>query len=230
MIQHGHKPIFDALSKMSDRGFTNWVQNLPAVFWADRSTIHTSASLAPYYISCGNEIVLRIELEIPTWQILHWNEVPSTSNLLAMRARQLQRRDQNLEGAILHLQRICLKGKERHNPKHGIREEKLAIERIVLLHDTRRKNDMSWKLSLKWLEPYRICDVVKDKGTYMLEELDGLRLASTFAGDRLKKFHPQQRLYLDHVPDLDLEEIPTLDDLIAGDSDSDFSEAPDGFS
>ncbi len=49
---------------------------------------------------------------------------------------------------------------------------------------------MSRKLAFKWLGPYRISNAVKDKDTYMLEELDGLQLASTFAGDRLKKFHP----------------------------------------
>ena len=61
----------------------------------------------------------------------------------------------------------------------------------------------------------------------MLEELDGSRLASTFAGDRLKEFHPRQRLQLDHAPNLDQEEIPTLDDFLASDSDSDLFEAPD---
>ena len=63
----------------------------------------------------------------------------------------------------------------------------------------------------------------------MLEELNGSRLAGTFAGDRLKKFHPRQRLHLDHDPDLDLEERPTLDDFLASDSDSDLSEAPNSF-
>lgn len=85
---------------------------------------------------------------------------------------------------------------------------------------------MSRKLSYKWLGPYKICDMVKHKGTYMLEELDGLRLAGTFAGDRLKKFHPRQRLQLDHTPNLDNEEIPTLNDFLAGDS-SDLSDASD---
>lgn len=63
MIERGHKPIVDALSKMSDGGSTNRVQNLPAVLWADRSTVRTSTDLTPYYINCGNEPVLPIELE-----------------------------------------------------------------------------------------------------------------------------------------------------------------------
>lgn len=229
MIERGHKPIVDVLSKISDGGSINWVRNLPAVLWADQSTVRTSTGLTPYYICCGSEPVLPIELEIPTWRILPWDEVHSTADLLAMRARQLQRRDDDLEEATLHLQRMRLEGKERHDLKYGIRDEELAVGSIVLLHDTTREKDMSRKLFFKWLGPYRICDTVKDKGTYMLEELDGSRLAGTFAGDRLKKFHPHQQLQLDHAPNLDHEEIPTLDDFLAGDSDSELSDAPDDY-
>ncbi len=66
MIEHRHKPIVDALSKILDRGSANWVRNLPIVLWADRSTVRTSTGLTSYYICCGSEPVLPIELEIPT--------------------------------------------------------------------------------------------------------------------------------------------------------------------
>ena len=134
-----------------------------------------STGLTPYYINCGSEPVLPIELGIPTWQILPWSEVHYTADLLAMRARQLQRQDKDLEEATLHLQRICLEKKERHDLKHGICEEELAAGSTVLLYDTRRKKDMSRKLAFKWLGLYRISDAVRDKGTYMLEEIDGSR-------------------------------------------------------
>ena len=42
---------------------------------------------------------------------------------------------------------------------------------------------MSQNLAFKWLGPYRILDAVKEKGTYLLKELDGSRMAGTFAGD-----------------------------------------------
>ena len=202
---------------------------MPVVLWADRSTVRTSTDLTLYYINCRSEPVLLIELEVPTWQILPWDKVHSTANLLAMRARQLQHQDDDLEEATLHLQCIRLEGKKRHDKKHGIRHEKLALGDIILLHDTRREKDMSRKLAFKWLGPYRITNVVKDQGTYMLQELDGSQLSGTFAGDRLKKFHPRQRLQLDHAPNLNNEEIPTLDDFLAGDSDSELSDPPDDF-
>lgn len=106
-----------------------------------------------------------------------------------MRARQLQRWDEDLEEAILHLQCMRLKRKEWHDLRYGIRNKELAIRDIVLLHNTRHEKDMSRKLFFKWLGPYRICNAVKDKKTYMLKKLDESRLAGTFAGDRIKKFH-----------------------------------------
>lgn len=50
---------------------------------------------------------------------------------------------------------------------------------------------MSQKLAFKWLGPYRIYNTIEEKGTYILEEQDGSRLAGIFTGDRLKKFHPR---------------------------------------
>lgn len=59
-----------------------------------------------------------------------------------MRARQLQHRDEDLEETTLHIQRMQLEGKERHDKKHGIRHEELTPGDIVLLHDTRREKDI----------------------------------------------------------------------------------------
>ncbi len=78
MIERGHKPIVNALSKMSAEGSTNWVRNLPAVLWADWSTVCTLTGITLYYISCRSEPVLPIELEVPIWRILPWTEVQST--------------------------------------------------------------------------------------------------------------------------------------------------------
>ena len=65
----------------------------------------------------------------------------------------------------------------------------------------------------------------------MLEELDRSWLAGTFAGDRLKKFHPRQRLQLDNAPDLSKKQVPNLDYFLVDDDDSDLSDtSPDDFS
>lgn len=54
---------------------------------------------------------------------------------------------------------------------------------------------------------------MKDKGTYMLKKLNRLRLSGIVANDKLKRFHPQQRLQLDYAPNLDYEELSNLDNF-----------------
>ncbi len=132
---------------------------------------------------------LFFEQEVSTWRILPWSKVYSTADFLAIHARQLQRQNKDLEEVTLHLQRIRLVTKEWHDLKHSIQKKSLAVGSIILLYDTKREKDISQKLSFKLLELYRICNKVKDNGTYMPEKLDRLRLAGTLAGDRFKKFH-----------------------------------------
>lgn len=64
---------------------------------------------------------------------------------------------------------------------------------------------------------------------YMLKKLDGSQLDSTFAVDRLKRFHPPQRLQLDHPTNLEHKEIPIFDAFLGSDNKSKFSDPLDNF-
>ena len=56
---------------------------------------------------------------------------------------------------------------------------------------------MSWnrKLSYKWLGPYRVRKAILEKGTYILEEFDGIELSGTYSRNRLKKFVERRSFY-----------------------------------
>lgn len=76
--------------------------------------------------------------------------------------------------------------------KYSICNKKLAIESIVLLYDTKYEKNIFCKLFFKWLELYQICNIVKDKNTYMLIKLDRLQLAGIFVSDKFRKFYSYQ--------------------------------------
>lgn len=59
----------------------------------------------------------------------------------------------------------------------------------------------------------------------MLEKLDGLKLASTFMGNKVKKFSSHQQLQLALAPDLEDKVIPILDKFFADTSTSNLSDA-----
>lgn len=128
-----------------------------------------------------------------------WDQVHTTAELLALRARQLERRDEDLKEAILHLQRMRAEGKDIFDQNHQLREDELKAGDFVLLHDTGRFRNwvVDNKLAFRWLGPYQIQEANSLKGTYFLGELDGTPISGSIAGNRLKRFHSWQIL----IPD-----------------------------
>jgi hypothetical protein len=69
MIERDYKSLINALSKMTNKELRNWIDNLPTILWADRSTIKRSTKHTPFYLLYSREPILPIKLKIPTWRI-----------------------------------------------------------------------------------------------------------------------------------------------------------------
>ena len=205
MIEQSHKPIMDALSKMLGK----WVENLYAVLWADQST-HNPTDIIFFCMVCGSKSVLPIELDILTWQIFSWDQIHLTADLIEIRARQLQKKNENMEKITLLLQKMRMQGKNLFNDFYRICEKLLAIDDLVLFYDLQREANILIKLAFKWLGLYCIAEVIPEKSTYFLKKLNGTQLRSTIAGNRLKRFHLCQQL--DEFEDLTDPELKDNDD------------------
>ena len=133
-----------------------------------------------------------------TWGVLDWKAVERAENgraeLLALQARQLERREEDLETAAANQRKSREANKAYFDAHHHRRPDQLHTTIFsgdyVLLHDTRLEPSHSHKLADRWNGPYEVTDISKkgDRGTYKLAELDGTRLAGYHSGDRLKKF------------------------------------------
>ena len=53
-------------------------------------------------------------------------------------------------------------------------------DNLVLLHNSKLKMSHSAKLKFCWTGPYHIRDIIEEKGTYFLEELDGMPIKKHF--------------------------------------------------
>ena len=145
-----------------------------------------------------------------------------------MRARQIQRRDEDMEETALFLQRQRMEGKETLDTLNNLRSIELTEGQLILLHDTKLDNQHTGKLTFRWLGPYKIQQTIVDKGTYKLCELDGTLLAGTFAGNRLKPFHARQNINLPPIeePEQHNSQRPTINH--GGDEDDRQSMIPPG--
>ena len=135
MIERGHKPITDALAKMTDGGYGPWVKNLPTVLLADRSTVKVTTGRSGFSLIYGSEAILPIELEIPTWRMLDWESARTVGDTLELRARQILRRDEDVAEAAAQLKRHRLAGKEAFDASHRVKTQEIKEKDIVLLHD-----------------------------------------------------------------------------------------------
>lgn len=192
LVERGHAPVVNALSKMTGGGLVGWVRHLPTVLWADRTTVKRSTGLTPYEVEYAQRPVLPIELDIPTWAVMNWEKVTTTADLIAVRARMLERRDEDIAEVAAYLRRMREANKDDFDARHRTRKDRLEKGQMVLLRNKKTEVDMSrsQKLLFRWLGPYVVKDVVQDRGTYLLAEIgdDGAQLKGTFAGERLRPF------------------------------------------
>jgi hypothetical protein len=200
LVERGHQNVVDALAKLTavNNKPGSWNHHLAAVMWADRVTVRRPTGFAPYRLAFGQECLLPVDLVVETWGLKEWKGVESAENkraaLLTLRARQLERREEDLEAAA-EAKRKSREANKRYFDEHGrkrpesVRTE-IQLHDYVLLHDTRLDASHSHKLADRWLGPYKITDADRKggHGTYKLAELDGTTLDGFYSGDRLKKF------------------------------------------
>ena len=74
----------------------------------------------------------------------------TTEDLLTIRARQLEKREEDLKEARARLKRKRLENKEAFNATKNIRHDKILPGDVVLIYDTQHKKDMSRGRKLKY--------------------------------------------------------------------------------
>ncbi len=150
MIKRDHKSLFNVLSKMFDEELKSWMNNFHVVFWTDRFIVKFIIDLTSFYLQCDNESMLSIELKIFIWRILFWQEIHTIEDLLTMRARQLQKRNENMNEAKNLLKRMRKQKKEYFDSKHFATDKDINKNDLVLFHDIQHENDRNINRKLKY--------------------------------------------------------------------------------
>ena len=134
--------------------------------------------------------VLSIELSILTWSTLLWNSIKSRADLLALQARQLKHRKEDVKETTLYLRYKKKKNKELFNEKHQTNSS-FNTDDLILLHNTKLNNCYNRKLAPQWFEFYQIKEAIIIKNIYLLEELNNVSFNDTAPGNQIKCFYHQ---------------------------------------
>ena len=106
LVKRNYTAVVNVLIKMTVNESMRWVRSFVNVLWADKIIMRTFIEMTSYHVLYDYNVVLSIELDVSIWQILSWNNVCTTDELLTLHAWQLECRDENLKKIALHLRRM----------------------------------------------------------------------------------------------------------------------------
>ncbi|KAL3702469.1 hypothetical protein R1sor_020491 [Riccia sorocarpa] len=141
--ERGHPPIVHALVKACDGKFRQWPRLLPFALWADRSTHSTTTGYMPVQLMLGQKPIMPIEDTVLSWVSLPWEDGIDHETLLALRIRQLERREEDLADAQEKLKQARLKNKSRFDKTHRLRPKQIKVGDWVLVYDSSLENQHS---------------------------------------------------------------------------------------
>ncbi|KAK2997565.1 hypothetical protein RJ639_023672 [Escallonia herrerae] len=156
-----NRNILQGLKKKLNEAKGAWVDELPKVLWAYRTTPHSVTGKTPFSLCYGTEAMLPIEIGVPTIRALHFSEL---NNNVGLRAN-LDLVEEARTQAHFNEGDLVLRKLEVSNPK-------AATE----------------KLSPNWEGPYRVIKVLKT-GTYALGTLSGESIPRTWNAENLCRYY-----------------------------------------
>lgn len=207
IIERRHLDVQEAIMKVANENATKWHEHAHSVFWAERITIQKTTGYSPYYLVHGVEPILPFDLSEATFLAPEMTPPLSTPELIAARARQLEKRQEDLDDVAQKVRnaRETYVRYFREVNKNTIKDYDFKPGRLVLLRNTRVENELDKKSKPRYLGPYVVVRKTKG-GAYIIAELDGSVLHHKVAAFRLIPYFPRSEIsipvsrFLDNEP------------------------------
>ncbi|PIL28590.1 hypothetical protein GSI_08631 [Ganoderma sinense ZZ0214-1] len=197
IAEHDGGTLMRAILKCCPAGkVSQWHKYLPAALLAVRTTTSRATNCTPYFLTYGMHCLFPFDIADRTWYCLDWHNVNSTEDLLALRIKQLARREEDIGTAVAHLTASRQRAIDDYHRRHAtrIREGTFDDGTWVLLHESWLDSQHGNKGALRWAGPFVIDSRMPGSGSYRLRELDGTLLRAPAPADRLKIFYYRDEL------------------------------------
>lgn len=185
VVERGHYIIREAIFRSCKRA-RDWPTKVRAAVFADRVTVTKSTGFSPFYILHGVHPVLPVDLADSTFLVNGFTSGMSSVDLLALRIRQLERREEDIALAAENLRRARFKSKEDFEKKYRLRMRREVYKKgeLVVIRNSEQDMRLNRKPQPRYLGPFEIIRQTKG-GSYVVKELDGTTIRTGFAAYRL---------------------------------------------
>ncbi|KAL0429035.1 UNVERIFIED_CONTAM: hypothetical protein Sradi_0529500 [Sesamum radiatum] len=157
----------------------NWVDELPGVLWAYRTTPRRSTRESPFSLVYGTEAVVPVEIGEETLRVQQYEPASNNSE---------RRADLDLIQELRHsanARTTAYKAMMAKAYNSKVRHRGFQVGDLVLRRADATKN--LGKLDAKWEGPYQVTEVI-GSGTYKLHKMDGKEIPRTWNIANLKKY------------------------------------------
>jgi transposase InsO family protein len=186
VVERGHFVIREALVKSCKGNIDDWPSKVAMAFFADRIATSTVTGFSAYFLLHGVHPILPFDLTEASFMVHGFTSGMSSSDLLALRIRQLERHPEDILQAAHTLKEARYRSKAQFE-KRFHRKLKRSLYQpgdLVLLRNTAVEKELNRKTKPQYLGPYEV-DRRTRGGSYVLKEMDGTILRQGVAAFRL---------------------------------------------
>src|SRR6202795_4653878 len=186
------------------------------VLWGDRIPTHRTTGHSSYYMVHGVEPLLPFDITEATYLVPPQSAM-STTDLVALHARQLQKREEDLVAIHDRVMRARFASVRQFEKKYinTICEYQFSTRDLVLVRNSRVEMSLDRKSKPRWLG---LMVVVRRTvgGSYILAEMDGAVSRLRFAAFRVIPYHARRKISIGtdffSYPDDDNDDKPSSDE------------------
>ncbi|KAK3042452.1 hypothetical protein RJ639_000176 [Escallonia herrerae] len=178
-----NRGILQGLKKKLNEAKGAWVDELPKVLWAYRTTPHSVTGETPFSLCYGTEAMLPVEIGVPTIRALHFSELNNDVGLRANLDLVEEARTQAHIRSVIVKQRVARYYNQKVRSKQ-FNEGDLVLRKL----EVSNPKAATGKLSPNWEGPYRVIKVLKT-GAYALGTLSGESIPRTWNAENLRRYY-----------------------------------------
>jgi hypothetical protein len=214
IVERRHYDVREAIIKSCDGDESRWYKVAHAVLWAERVTVYQATGFTPYFMVHGVEPIFPFDLAEGTFLVaLPDQDTLSTMDLVTWQARQLQKRQQDLNDIkekVLKARYQSIRNFEQHY-RRSIVDYNFKPGAYVLVCNSKVEYELSRKTKPCYLGPMIVVCRTKG-GAYILAELDGAVSKLRYAAFRLLPYLPcnEAKISVTSITGLDEEALNSL--------------------
>jgi len=192
VIERAHRSVRESLIKAANGDELKWPDVTPSVMWAERTTIQRSTGYSPFFIAHGVEPLFPFDIAEATYLIPTADAPMTTPELITLRARQLQKREEDLATIAAKVLAARKQSVQQfiNSHRNAIVNYDFKPGSLVLIRNSAVEMELNRKTKPRFFGPMIVVRRTQH-GAYILSELDGAVSKIRYAAFRIIPYYPR---------------------------------------